>query len=450
MSELGNKLNRARAQLFGTAATEIKVPFQLECECGHRVAGIRQQSSQVVECTQCHSEHFVLPVNVYPTTRRVPSEVLGGNFRQRLFAVIGQLVPAKAPVPDRRSNQPSAGGKANAAAENSGSTRPATASPAYAEPDRTGKNSSADAAARGPGGNRTERRPAEPEPKAAIRPRVPLTVRIRRQFTVFRMMMVTVLIVIAATAAWMVHRRQVEQARIAWRSAIDETQEMLSDSEFSELEQLLIRADAAATKLGRNDAEVGSMRNLLRQTQAVNGLNSDDLFSEIATAYSRDGGLQGNLVEGLCRDLCTGWHVFECRLLPASGTEAGSAPTYALEFPVRVFQDQVQILTDSTILGTALAADPQSPVLFAAAIEECRGPSAGSPFWTIKLKSDTCAMITTAEHARQFGISPESDAELAAIIEKQKAFVEANNLELLLEKDREIARAAAQRREKQQ
>ncbi len=111
----------------------------------------------------------------------------------------------------------------------------------------------------------------------------------------------------------------------------------------------------------------------------------------------------------------------------------------------------MQILTDSSVLGAVVTADPQSPVLFAASIESCRGADGVSQAWMIKLKSESCALITTAQHAEQFGLSPEFDPQLTAIIDRQKQFVEANNVELLLEKDREIARAAAaQRREKQQ
>ncbi len=256
MSELSNKLNRAKAQLFGTAAAEIKVPFQLECECGHRVAGIRQPTSQIVECSQCHTEHFVLPVNVYPTTRRVPSEVLGGSFQQRLFAVIGQLIPRKPPTVDRRPKTDRPAGKSAGRQENDSGAGLASGNPAYAETGRSASESSGDSSGRAATGSRSDRRTAEPEPKATLRPRVPLTSRIKRQFTVFRLMMFTVLIVVVSTAAWMVHRRQLEQARIAWRSAIDETERMLAEAQFGELEQLLIRADAAAAKLGRNDAEV--------------------------------------------------------------------------------------------------------------------------------------------------------------------------------------------------
>lgn len=450
MSELSNKLNRAKAQLFGTAAAEIKVPFQLECECGHRVAGIRQPGSQTVECSQCHTEHFVLPVNVYPTTRRVPSEVLGGNFRQRLFAVIGELIPRKPPTVDRRPKTERPVGKPVGGQEKYSEAGPASAMPAYAETGRSLQEPTSESSGRSATNNRPDRKAAESEPIPALKPRVPLSVRIRRQFTVFRLMMFAVVIVVVSTAAWMIHRRQLEQARIAWRSAMDETTGMLEEAQFGELEQLLVRADAAATKLGRNDAEVGAVRNLLRQTQAINGLNSDDLFTEISSAYSRDGRLEGHLVDGLCRDLCTGWHVFECRLLPYTGTESGSVPVYTLEFPARIHQDQVQILTDSSVLGAMVSADPQSPILFAASIESCRGADGVSQSWMIKLKSESCALITTVEHAEQFGLSPESDPQLSAIIDRQKQFVEANNVELLLEKDREIARAAAQRQEKQQ
>lgn len=279
-------------------------------------------------------------------------------------------------------------------------------------------------------------------PEIPERVRQPLMRRIRRQVTPFRLLMLAVTIVITLTAAWMLHRRQLEQARIAWRSALDETELVLSDRNFGQLEQILLKADQAARTLGRRDLEVGAVRNLLRQTTAINGLNSDDIYSELSTAYSADGQLDPGRVEGLCRDVCTGWHVFECRLLSVPETDFGVAGMLELDYPIRVHSHKVRILADSSLLNSALVAAPDSTLIFAASIESCSGPDSVTQQWVLRLRSDSCALVTTREHAEQFGLSDAVDPNLATLLNYQKQFVESTNVEEFIEKDRqtEVAR----------
>ncbi|MBL8817736.1 MAG: hypothetical protein JNL58_17050 [Planctomyces sp.] len=467
MSDLSEKIRRARARLFGTTARDVRVPFQLNCDCGHRVGGIRQTSSQIVTCSQCSAQLFVLPVNVYPTTRRVPSEVLGGRFHQRLISVVKDLLPflspASAPsgrpssrVPDRStqdsrragSQQQSEGGR-TAALETRERLPQGTGTAAWAaeekRPERERKKGEVLPNARGEA--LPNARGEADVPELSERVRQPLMRRIRRQVTPFRLLMLAVTVVIATTAGWMYHRRQLEQARIAWRSAMDETEVVLGDRNFGQLEQILIKADQAARVLGRMDLEVGAVRNLLRQTTAINGLNSDDLYSELSTAYSPDGRLDSGRVDGLCRDVCTGWHVFECRLSAVPESEFGIAGMLELDYPMRVHSHKVRILADSSLLNSAFSAAPNSTLIFAASIESCRGPDSATQQWVIRLRSDSCALLTTREHAEQFGLSDAVDPDLTTLLEYQKQFVESTNIEDLIEKDRQLERARAGKRE---
>ena len=45
-------------------------PFQLQCECGSRISGVRSERAKRQVCSECGSAHFILPENQYPETER--------------------------------------------------------------------------------------------------------------------------------------------------------------------------------------------------------------------------------------------------------------------------------------------------------------------------------------------------------------------------------------------
>ena len=90
-----DKLKRMKARLSNDAATEIEVPYEVVCECGETVTGIRRDTWIEAECQDCYQSLFVLPTNVYPATPSVPSEVLGGTFSERLKVVISEIFPGR-------------------------------------------------------------------------------------------------------------------------------------------------------------------------------------------------------------------------------------------------------------------------------------------------------------------------------------------------------------------
>ena len=89
MSSLLAKLAKAKSRLFGSAPESIAVPFEVPCDCGHRVTGIRRTSYQIAVCSACQSSIYVLPVNVYPTTKRIRSEVVDGPVLERVGRIPG-------------------------------------------------------------------------------------------------------------------------------------------------------------------------------------------------------------------------------------------------------------------------------------------------------------------------------------------------------------------------
>ena len=106
MSSLLAKLAKAKSRLFGSAPESVPVPFEVPCDCGHRVTGIRRTSYQIAVCSACQSSLFVLPVNVYPTTKRIRSEVVDGPVLERVGTVVRDLGRGDTPPVADDSQEP--------------------------------------------------------------------------------------------------------------------------------------------------------------------------------------------------------------------------------------------------------------------------------------------------------------------------------------------------------
>jgi hypothetical protein len=65
-------LDKARGKETPSAAT---VPFQVECECGLPLSGLRTERAKRVICSQCGAAQFILPINQYPEAERVQFSV---------------------------------------------------------------------------------------------------------------------------------------------------------------------------------------------------------------------------------------------------------------------------------------------------------------------------------------------------------------------------------------
>jgi len=66
-----NKWFSKATNVFKGSAEEVPQPFELECECGVRHAGLRKKAPQRIVCRECGSSLFILPRDVYPAPKVV-------------------------------------------------------------------------------------------------------------------------------------------------------------------------------------------------------------------------------------------------------------------------------------------------------------------------------------------------------------------------------------------
>ena len=401
---------------------DIPVPYELQCDCGHRVHGIRRSVAIQAECSACGSSVFVLPVNVYPTTRRVHSEILSGSTASRIGTVIREAVQPEAgpvdhqhPATDRpRRSDPESDREASGRADGD-STTPRKRGPE----ERTRRSADARPAVKA-----AEVPPPLPEPVpdgVVLVPRVATTVRVRRLVTPFRLLALASLVVIAGTGWWITHQRQLDRARKTWRLEMDAAETALKDGDAVALQSALNNAVAAATTLGRSDAESRRAETLLRQTQAIEQLSRFDLVEQLQRAKPRPGiPASSPLAVERVASLEGQWFVFDCPLTSLTASETAVSADLLLivdGVPVRL-ECQSELLHQFARMHRNLS------VIFAAQVVQCERTGGDQPEWHVVLDGTSACLITTEQHARWIGYDPGSVPELSAILERQSAFVE--------------------------
>ena len=421
MTSLKTKLTKAKARLFGTAIKDIVVPFELACDCGHRVGGIRRASYQVATCIACDAKIYVLPVNVYPSTRRVHSEVLDGSVASRLSVIVRDLVVGESEsMPDSQS--PTKPGTTLAR------RRSGLRAVSAADPPESDTGNVAEIPAKR---SRKSITPSKniyatalvaeqilvEEPVVRV-PRPGIAVVIRRIFTPFRLLMLSAAVLVALTGWWIVIQRRMDDARKTWRREMDVAEQALDDNDLVALHDSLSKAVVASNTLQRDDTESRRAISLLRQTQAVLNLSSADLISTLSGCVSDDGAFDTAKAAMAAESLNGKWFVFECSLLPAeSGLKA--------DMPLIVDSVPVTINISSDSLQRVVTALPQSPLMFVASIEMCRVVENGREF-EIQLSGNSSTLITTLYHATQMGFTAANTPGLNALLERQAEFLKSD------------------------
>lgn len=388
MEATGQRIRRAKARLFGTEAAEIAVPFELSCQCGGVLRGVRRTGWQQSACDQCGTSRYVLPVNVYPATVSVHSEVVSGSFFTRLMSAVSEVAPV------RKSND---------------------SAPGSIRPKKKAKSSAADS--------------AEPsvERKSRFRLRLPqfslprpdVSGFLRRTFTPFRLLMMAMACIVVATGGWMIHQRRIETARQTWRTSVDQLTDLLENNDLPQLQPVLKDAVSAGTILGKNDREFRVVTNLYEETLACESISNTELLQTLRDTYSADGQLKPDAGKTLLSALSTGCFVFDTLI-----TSVGNNRPLAVDLPFFTADHAVRVSIDLPDLHNVLEQSTNGRVIFAAHFQSVDVPVGDHGNWHLTLNPETFVLITSEVHCRDIGILADDDDAVAAVLENQRNFVE--------------------------
>lgn len=407
MPDFATRLKYAHARLVGTAPAVIPVAWERRCHCGATLTGERRTTWIQSGCPECGEVHFILPANVYPTCRRVPSLVLGGSWSSRLRTVTGELISGTLP--------PAA------------SAESAVAGPEDYAPPRRQPDSAETATSRPP-----RQWPVVRLPKLRLPNLNPLPW-LRRQFTPLRILILSAVLVAALTGWWLVHRGRLESARLAWRSAMDAAAVALDERDLAELKGHLEDAVAAAETLSRRDDDARHAENLLRQTTAVLELSSVDLLRELERVKEARGDRQQEVVERSGRLLAGEWFVFDCRLRPSTRIPDGSE----FDLPFRIDGLRAVFLVNSPWLAQAQESQGETSLLLAAQVAELiLDADSTPPVLEFRLDPNSVTLMTSEAHWEAVGFPVETDA-VREQLASQDQFVRQRERERL--SDRSVA-----------
>ncbi|APZ94309.1 hypothetical protein [Fuerstiella marisgermanici] len=392
------KLKRLRTQLGGGSATDVETPFDVECKCGARVTGLRRATWIEAECPKCSHGVFVLPVNVYPATPSVSSEILGGPFSERLKTVVSELLPDRKTVDEpedikQRKRKTRRGGVASDA-----DTRAAT--DAQTSPDVD-----------------------QPRRRTLQMPQFDVKAALRRTCTPFRLLMLGMVAVVGLTGYWMAYQQQVEAARQTWLRSAEDIDDFLAASDVIQLEAVLQESVDAGYLLGKNDAEWRSRLNLLQETKAINNLAMTDLLTDFAGAYDDQDRLVADAEQQLLTAVTSGWFVFDSWLTAASNQTG----VYLMELPAAPGRHPVDAYVPLPQLADLISHADDERAVFAVRFQAVQAPAAQShEAWRLLVDPPSFVLLTSETHCESVGLNTSDDTDLSAVLSRQKEFVESS------------------------
>jgi len=377
---MGNWLSRIDPRRGKKKEPETPPQYELECVCGTRSVGLRRERYQQVLCKTCGEALFVLPINVYPEP---PPE------KPRARELVGP--PKPPPLPQGGSPDAETGGDNDLLAELSEESQrrekerilggaPTVPRPpkrlTRAERRRQAKQKIAD-----------EKRKRAENPLTA---RVPLRQRLRRVFSPFRVVVVSIIGLIAATVVWQVHQRNVDSARLTFENDRKDGMAAMASGDFRTAEDLFVSAANAADLVGRDDVGAHRVRRLAIESAVINDLTDRSLLEAVQSASDSRGSSAAQRVVDVLGDR---YVVLETRVIPDGRTEEG--PRFRVEVPLFLNETFV----DAEVIGSEfeqLSLDKDgSSVIFAAKVESASfGQDAGLDFLMLALDADSIHLWT--------------------------------------------------------
>ncbi len=393
------KLKRIRTQLGGGSATDVETPFDVACSCGARVTGVRRASWIEAECPKCCRGVFVLPVNVYPATPSVNSEVLGGTFSERLKTVVAEMLPDRPQKDAQPDGKPKKrrSARGEVADDHEGDFAPET-----------------DEVVARPRGFQL--------PKLRL-PSLDIKAALRRTFTPFRLLMLSMVAVVGVTAYWMSYQKRVEAAQQTWLKSAEQVEEFLTAADMVNLESTLQSAVDAGYTLGKNDSEWRLWLNMLKETHAVNTMATSDLLTGFAAVYNEENQLVPDAEQRLTTTATSGTFIFDA-WLTAAGNESG---VYVMEFPAAPGRHTVEVYVPIAQLEDLIAATGDERVVFAAKFQTVKVPGEPANAWQLLVDADSFSLITNATHCDAVGLRVEEDPELSTVLQRQEEFVKSSS-----------------------
>lgn len=351
-------------------------PFDVGCDCGARLQGVRASMPQKTTCPQCGTVAFILPETIYP---------LPDSLRRR-WTGVEETEPEPATL--KKTKKPKSSKKKDV------SDIPKQPAPAV-----------------------------DPGPTLDERLR-DWGSRLRAAATPVRLVGVAILLGFALTGCVIYRRAQWDRALTTLQGALDRGADAIQQQDFAAAAAEYQTAAGALDVLGRRDGDALRIRQTALELRAAAGL-SPAPWSEIVSAW-----VEGNVGDAASAAAPETWILFDAPLYPHSSGEEESPKEFRVDLPFVVGKTPVDVLIDgrrwSGLLAGATASTPKR-LLFAAQIDRAEKPTEERPEALLHLDGLTAVLWSDAATYAQLRLMPDdaaSRAEVEGLLQGQREFLE--------------------------
>ena len=330
-------------------------PFQIRCSCGVPMQGLRQPRSQRVECRRCGQPLFVLSADVYPQPKPKKSR------KKRPLPI------KKHPEPARQVEKP----------------RPSVR-------DRLKTRA------------RNVRVNASDSLLRAAQRQMSI-------FTPFRLVLLCIVALVAATMYWGWYSRAVEQAEITLNTAVQRGEAALREHDFTNAAREFQAAGESLEFLGRNDKRAQAIRQMLRESTAASQLLREPLFNIVSDAEraGREGSLGWN--DGFRTHYGECWIVMQSTIERTSDMQGN--PRLVIDYPLDVGGKLIVIDATLPVFEQLPLENEPRNVIFAAQLKSCRIGGSENQEWIVKLQDDTAFLWSSFDTFQALGFETDEHAE---------------------------------------
>ncbi len=360
-----------------------KEDFDIACGCGQHVTGVRQPLPQVARCAMCQEEFLILPANPYP-----PLQAAGKVRRKKKSRTAASKYPLMAIVGIAWK----------------------IIKPALAWPVLLSR-----AVARGTRSAAT-----------MIYGNLLATVRvIRSQFTLLRIVIVSMLALVGGTIYWQLQRADIEAAKVQANTSYERGIEALKRKDTVTALQEFEQSRSAMDLLQRDDLLARKVRQYAKELRVATSLSTDSFFDVLAVAV-QERQKRGDPAwqEYFSRQYKDDWLILE---LKGTNIPTQTADTRrSMVFPGFYMGQPVAIDIPANIVEHI--SEVQEDVAFVMAVQwkECQFEEKPRPRWIVRFDNETAFLWVNYETYQTTGYATEefpADEELRQILERQAKLV---------------------------
>ncbi|MCA9114082.1 MAG: hypothetical protein KDA79_03290 [Planctomycetaceae bacterium] len=443
-------LSRASGAIRKTPAA-VEEPFERACiQCGLPLAGVRTAKPQVISCSACSQQNFILPVSPYPPLkeprqrkRDKPGKRAAGAGRNSsgpddaaqqeqaetadIRTVAGHAAVTVASPETGTSDtgsadsatreaMPGRSGSGQRAPGRKGRSRPSTGGSVVLQ---AGQGREADGQIAAPAGRRRLRLPAA---GAAA----------WRFYTPVRAVVAGCLLVLLLTVWWGVRRRNLEQAAVTIHLAEHNGDALLAEGRLGAAAEEFARAAEAADLLDRGDMQSRRVHQKHQELLAAARLSSTSLVEILELAASRQGRGDVDWPEQLTESHAGSWFLLETAV-----TRAAADRPVEVSCPLMIAGLPVQLRADLNVFQSLpIEASPQQAI-FAAALLRVSAEQTPEPHWVLEFRPDSGILLTRPGVCEALGLSLDEgglvsggqEQPLRALLARQMGWLELEEAE---------------------